>query len=400
MTCATFDPLPPSPPVELFDGVFSLPFDLSAGEEKAFVFNIAPNTKTRCATVCDNGDADLYVRWDALPIPENGTYDCVGAGSTSNEFCVLEDEGFATTLYAVVSPYGSFNNLTVVCMSLSPDIITPLAVNTASDPFSLPIGLIKTFTVNVTSVSNMLCETICDNGDLDMYLAIDAAPAIDDGVYDCASEGETSTERCDIPDLEASSEVFVTLSAFSSFTDAVLFCSSRSTGVGAVAPLTLENGVPSEPFKLRTKQIANYILAVSDASKAVDCYTQASSGDADLYMRWNAEPEPHVPGTLFDCNGEGYDSNERCSIENPDAATGLVAWARVEGFTACDDVILTCTSRPQGQDPVFPPTSPDTKSPTTSPNEQSNAGAPHFGSSAVLILLGFVLYWSTAWQTL
>jgi hypothetical protein len=66
------------------------------------------------------------------------------------------------------------------------------------------------------------------------------------------------------------------------------------------------------------------------------------TGDADLYVRYNAAPV--IADGIYDCASySSTDSNEACALVAPDGDASVL-WATIQGWSAAENVILTCTS--------------------------------------------------------
>jgi hypothetical protein len=370
------------------------------GELQSFTFVVQSGTRAICETACDNGDADLYLRWNAEPDFDMFLYDCVSAGTGSIESCAVEDPGLATVLWVTIVPHISFTDATITCRSLP--TVSPIALTDASSssPLSLSTGLSQTFVLNVQSLSStVVCETLCDNGDADIYVSVDAEADISSGLYDCSSTGSTSVEECIVSDLEEVTLLFVTVSAFVSFEDLALTCFSITEIVELRPMLDLADGVQSESFALLTNQVQELSLQTDPSSDAA-CTIFGDNGDADLFVRWDTAP--NIDLFLFDCVSNDALSNETCRVVNPGNATAV--WASVFAFSSFDDLTVTCTST-QAADATLPPTQaptlvapePDvtplpTRSPSSKPTSSptTGGGAPS-GATPVSFILSLVL---------
>jgi hypothetical protein len=389
----------PPPPINLFESIPSGPITLSLGELQSFTFVIRPGTRVICETAGDNGDADLYLRWDAEPDFELFIFDCVSAGTGSVETCALDDPG-STVLWATIRPYISFTDVTITCTSSSRVSAIALAEGFPSSPISLSAGLSQTFLLDVRSVSSTVaCETLCDNGDADVVVRVDAEPDISSQIYDCVSAGTTSIEECVVSDLEEATSLFVTVLAFVSFEDLTVTCSSIEV-IGEDFPvLDLVDGLPSEPFSLLENQVREFKLQTDQSAGAL-CTIIGDNGDADLFVRWDAAPD--LDEFLFDCVSNDAFSIDTCRVLNSSNATSI--WASVVAFSSFDDVTVTCT-RTQAGEPTPAPTPPLTRETTTpSPTPSSkpptsqdstSAASPPVGLRLTIALIGTLL--SLAW---
>jgi len=362
ITCSMFTP---DPLLTLEDGVPSDPISLEATEVQSFVLFIEPHAQVICETQGGlDGNANLFLRFDALPDISNGIYDCIGSGATSVESCSLEDPGFAMAVYGTIVPFSSsFTDLTVTCSSMPPLPVIVLSDGVASGPYSLSTGFSQTFVLDVTSITGgVVCQTRGDVGDCDLYTRIDQEPDIFFGAFDCESFRETSYEECVVADLEAATSLFVTLYAFSSFSDLTLACTSYSGSlVQQVPPVELFDGVPSAPFSLNLHQFQNFKLELTNPSTSVVCTVNADDGDADIYVLLDGEP--NVSAFLFQCAGNTFSSNETCEVATLGASS---VWAQVVAFEAFTNAITTCTTGILSGEPTTLDPS-DAPSPSTMP---------------------------------
>lgn len=126
ITCSAI--LPP-PPIILTDGVPSDPFSLSLSQTQTFTLAIASGETVMCETNAVNGDADLFVRWDAEPSIELGLADCASGSASSAESCTVVDPGDASILWVLVSAFSDvsmFDNLSVFSVSFVEKHLTVL----------------------------------------------------------------------------------------------------------------------------------------------------------------------------------------------------------------------------------------------------------------------------------
>jgi hypothetical protein len=112
-------PPEPNSPITLSD-------DVPLGNQNAVTGNIQPYTldvaaghTVTCTTSCNNGDADLYLRFgtEAEPNPNSTVNACGSYSSNSNESCTTGAAPSADTLYAGVHAYAGYTDLTIICTS-------------------------------------------------------------------------------------------------------------------------------------------------------------------------------------------------------------------------------------------------------------------------------------------
>ncbi len=110
-------PAPPAPPIALTDGVALGGQDGAAGVTQAYTLGVASGDSVTCSTSCNNGDADLYLRFDGTPEtnPNSTVNACGSYSSTSNESCTTGSASSAGTLNAAVQAYSAYTNLSITC---------------------------------------------------------------------------------------------------------------------------------------------------------------------------------------------------------------------------------------------------------------------------------------------
>ena len=111
-------PPPPNDSIELVDGIPLDNQDAATGNYQPYtLLNVAAGSTVTCTTSCNNGDADLYLRFgsEAEANPNSTVNACGSYTSTSNESCTTGAASEATTLFAGVHAYAGFTNLQITC---------------------------------------------------------------------------------------------------------------------------------------------------------------------------------------------------------------------------------------------------------------------------------------------
>ncbi len=114
----TDDPPPaPNPEIGLDDGVMLGSQDAATGNIQQYTLAVAQGNSVTCTTACNNGDADLYLRFgiDAEANPNSTVNECGSYSSNSNESCTTGAAPSANTLFAAVHAYAGFTNLSITC---------------------------------------------------------------------------------------------------------------------------------------------------------------------------------------------------------------------------------------------------------------------------------------------
>jgi vibriolysin len=111
-------PPPPNPPIALTDGVALGNQDAATGNYQPYTLvDVASGSTVTCSTSCNNGDADLYLRFgqNAEANPNSTANECGSYSEFSNESCTTGAAPSATTLFAAVHAYAGFSNLSIIC---------------------------------------------------------------------------------------------------------------------------------------------------------------------------------------------------------------------------------------------------------------------------------------------
>ena len=89
---------------------------LPTGQVKTYMFTTASQAAVSCTTSGNNGDADLYVKFNSMPqTSTSGSNECYGYSSNSNEACTTPTAPAGTTVFASVHAWSAFSNLAVAC---------------------------------------------------------------------------------------------------------------------------------------------------------------------------------------------------------------------------------------------------------------------------------------------
>jgi hypothetical protein len=148
---------------------------------------IPPGARIRATTTGTAGDADLYVRFEQLPLTYY--YDCRGYTSGSDEECYAIADDTDTTVYVGIKGYYEPSDFV-----LNLDVVEPELRQVASYPVQAG-DLIHT-------------DAIVVDGNPDLYLRLGEEPTLDD--YDCRSTSYYYDEDCDLL-ADADTTVYVAI---------------------------------------------------------------------------------------------------------------------------------------------------------------------------------------------
>lgn len=112
-------PAPPPPPIQISDAQTLGGQDGSSNAIQQYILdgNVLAGKAVNCVTSCNNGDADLYLRFgaEAEANPNSLNNECGSYSSNSNEECTTGPAPSNTTLYAAVHAYADYTSLEITC---------------------------------------------------------------------------------------------------------------------------------------------------------------------------------------------------------------------------------------------------------------------------------------------
>ena len=107
----------PPAPIPLSNGVTLGGQDADTGNLQQYTLAVLAGESVTCTTSCNNGDADLYLRFgaDAEDNPNSTVNECGSYSSNSNESCTTGATTAAATLFGAVHAYTAFTDLSITC---------------------------------------------------------------------------------------------------------------------------------------------------------------------------------------------------------------------------------------------------------------------------------------------
>ncbi|MCY1018772.1 M4 family metallopeptidase [Pyxidicoccus sp. MSG2] len=217
-----------------------------------------------------------------------------------------------------------------VGVTTPPPTTTPLTNNVAVTGIGDSSGNSKYYTLVVpTGATTLKFTTSGGTGDVDLYVRFGAAP--DSATYDCRPYASGNAETCTITNIQAGT-YYVMLNAYSTYSGVTLL-GAYTTGTPPPGTV-LTRGVPKTGLSGASGSVsANYTLAVP-ASTAATIAISGGTGDADMYVRWNAAPTT----TTYDCRPYSSGNNESCSLAAK--TTAGTYYVNLRGYTAYSGVSL------------------------------------------------------------
>lgn len=199
--------VPPPPPVTnpLTNGVPVTGLSGSSGNKKYYTLEVPAGASTLSFTTNGGtGDADLYVRFGA--VPNSGTYDCRPYASGNSETCSFTNPQ-AGTWYVMVNAYTAYSGLTLTGThsggggpgTPTTETATGTVARNENDnfgPYSVVPG--TTFKVTMTGTRNP-----------NLFVRFGAAPTTN--TYDCRPNASGASETCTltVPSGQSSAYVMV-----------------------------------------------------------------------------------------------------------------------------------------------------------------------------------------------
>lgn len=192
----------------------------------------------------------------------------------------------------------------------------------------------KFFKLSVpTGATNLKFVISGGSGDADLYVKFGAAPTLTS--YDCRPYLNGNAETCTIATAQVG-DYYVMLNAYAAYSGVTL-TGSFSTGTPPPPGDVLQNGVATAVTPdLATGQWHYYTFSVPTTATSLRFVTTGTSGDADLYVRREADPTT----TTNDGKSEGSTTTESITITSNFAATWHVG---IYGYSSPKGVKVTAT---------------------------------------------------------
>lgn len=159
--------------------------------------------------------------------------------------------------------------------------------------------------------TNLVMQISGGSGDADLYTRFGAAPT--SSTYDCRPYAGGNTESCPVAEPAAGTyHVFVYgYSSFSGLTVQASYQDDDDPPPEETIPLT--NGTPVGGLAAGKGDWLKYHIDVPAGVASLEMSISGSSGDADLYTRFGAEPD----SASYDCRPYESGSNETCTVNAP-----------------------------------------------------------------------------------
>ena len=171
-------------------------------------------------------------------------------------------------------------------------------------------------------------------GDADLYVRFGAAPT--SSTYDCRPYLNGNNESCAISNVQAGT-YYVKVVGYSSFSGVSLvgsYTEGGSGGGGATGGSATETNI-----SVSRRQWVHYTIDIPAGMSDLNVQISGGSGDADMYVRYGAQPT----SSTYDCRPYRNGNNETCSFTNPTAGTWHIS---LYGYRAASGITLEVNYNP------------------------------------------------------
>lgn len=186
------------------------------------------------------------------------------------------------------------------------------------------------FTLEVPDgATNLQFNTMGGSGDADLYVKFASRPSLNN--YDCNSTTSTSTESCNISNVQAGT-YYVMVEAWSAISG-VSLTGSYSDGNGGVTPI---NRTESN-INVTTNNWSRFTQDLSEGYSTLNISIAGGNGDADLYVNFGSPSST----SSYLCRPYKNGNNEECTFDNPQAGTWYID---LRGYSLASGVTLNVTA--------------------------------------------------------
>ena len=312
---------------ELTNGVAETNISGGAGEELHYYIDVpAGATDLSIAMSGGTGDADMYVRFGSAPT--TSTYDCRPFNSGNNETCssATPNEG---RYYVMVRGYSAFSGVSLTASYTGGGGgggTGELTNGVAQNNLSGATGSQTPYYIDVPSgASNLNIAMAGGTGDADLYVRFGSAPTTT--TYDCRPYLTGNNETCSFATPNAG-RYYIMLDAYSAYSGVSLTASYDEPSAGG--------SINESNLSAATGSWNYFTITVPAGMSVLDLNISGGTGDADMYVRYGAQPTT----TTYDCRPYNVGNTENCNFTNPAAGTwyiGIRAYSSYSGVNLTGD---------------------------------------------------------------
>lgn len=166
------------------------------------------------------------------------------------------------------------------------------------------------------------------SGDGDLYVRFGARPTTT--TYDCRPFLNGNNEACSIANVQAGT-YHVMVRAYAAYSGSTLIANYSESS-------SEPDSISQSGISGASNAFVDFQIDVPAGQSSLNVSIAGGSGDADLYVRFGANPTT----TTYDCRPFRNGNSETCTISNPSAGTYFI---RLNGYTAFSGVTLTANSQ-------------------------------------------------------
>jgi pre-peptidase len=189
----------------------------------------------------------------------------------------------------------------------------------------------QNFTIAIpTGASNLSIKISGGSGDADLYVKFGSAPTLSS--YDCRPYINGNAETCSFSTPQVGT-YYIMLNGYAAYSGVTLVASYSTGGGGGGGGSVLSNGVPVSNLSGTSGSWQYFTLSVPSGKTSMTIKISGGSGDADLYVRYGAQPTT----STWDYRPYLYGNNETVNVSSPTAGTWYVG---IRGYTSYSGVTL------------------------------------------------------------
>lgn len=175
---------------------------------------------------------------------------------------------------------------------------------------------------------NLTFDISGGSGDADIYVRFGEEPTTSS--YDCRPYRSGNTENCTFATPQTG-RYHVMIRAYSTYSGVQLVADYQEDSGGG-------NSIEHPDLSGSTGDWKHYTLDIAAGSSSLNAAITGGTGDADLYVRFGAEPTT----SSYDCRPYRNGNEETCSFSNPQAGTWYIS---VRAYRTYSGVTLTGDSQ-------------------------------------------------------
>ncbi len=287
------------------------------------------------------GDADLYVKYDAVPTTKEWDYRPYLIG---NDETVTIDEPASGDWLVMIRAHQDYSGVTLVATygsKTEPDKVTPLTNGVPVTDLSGGADSEVFFKIDVPAGQDRLEIAISGGtGDVDLYVRVGELPTETEWDYRPYLIGNDETVSIDDPEAGT---YYIMLRAYVAYTDVTLVATYEQV---AETVKTLKSGFPEVDLAAPAGTETFYKIDVPAGQDFLNIAIFDGTGDCDLYVRKGALPTT----SSYDYRPYLVGNDEMVEVLNPAAATWYIMLRASEAYTG---VTLLATYAGVGTGNVF-----------------------------------------------